>query len=74
MIHQFLVRLGLRQPNAAQLLHRELSAIELTLVLRCQEILNLYNEMDQLRVNHDEVRLKLEQWQAKPLKSFQLAR
>lgn len=73
MFHQLLIRLGVREPNGAKLLHRELSAIELTLARRNQEIHCLYNEMDRLRDQRDEVRLKLDQWSEHKPRSFRLA-
>ena len=65
--------MGVREPNGAKLLHRELTAIELQMAYRNQEILNLYNEMDQLRDQRDEVRLKLDQWAERKPGSFRLA-
>jgi hypothetical protein len=73
MIHHLLIRLGLREPNAAKMLHRELTAIELKLAYRNQQILNLYDEIEQLRDQRDEVKLKLDQWVQRRPKSFRLA-
>lgn len=73
MINQVLHRLGLGQPNGARLLHRELNAIELQLAYRNQKILRLYDEMEMLRANRDEVKVKLDQWAERKPKSFRLA-
>lgn len=73
MINNVLIRLGLREPNGARLLHRELSAIELQLAYRNQHIVRLYDEMDMLRDNREEVRMKLDQWAERKPRSFRIA-
>jgi hypothetical protein len=65
--------LGGSKPTSQRLLHQELQAIELQLVHRNETILSLYNEMEQLRARRDVCKLKLRQWQGKPLKSFHVA-
>lgn len=74
MIKQLLQRWqGSNKPRSQRLLHQELQAIELQLVRRNEAILSMYNDMDQLRARRDVCKLKLRQWQGKPLKSFQVA-
>lgn len=65
--------LGRSKPKSQRLLHQELQAIELQLVHRNESILNLYAEMEQLRARRDVCKLKLRQWQGKPLRSFHVA-
>ena len=74
MIHQLLTRIGWSKPNGERLLYQELAAIELTLALRNQEIVNLYKEMDRLRDSRDEVKFKLDQFSARKYKRMSLAR
>lgn len=73
MIHQVLVNLGLRKPRSTELLLRELTAIELKLAYRNQELLRLYDELDRLRQDRAEIQLKLKQWDERKPKSFRLA-
>jgi hypothetical protein len=73
MFHQLLLRLGLRRPRCTQMLLREITAIELKLAYRNQQLLRLYDEMEQLRQDRAEIQLKLDQWAERKPKSFRLA-
>ena len=73
MINRIKVWLDRSEPSSQRLLHQEVQAIELQLVHRNEAILTMYNEMDQLRARRDVCKLKLRQWQGKPIKSFHVA-
>jgi hypothetical protein len=73
MIDQLKAWLGIDTRSGQVRLHQELAAIELTLALRNQQILTLYKEMDQLRDQRDELKLKLDQFELARAKSFRLA-
>ncbi|MEZ4530558.1 MAG: hypothetical protein R2855_05955 [Thermomicrobiales bacterium] len=73
MINRMKDWLDRSEPSSQRLLHQEVQAIELQLVHRNEAILTMYNEMDQLRARRDVCKLKLRQWQGKPLKSFHVA-
>ncbi len=73
MINRIKAWLDRSEPSSQRLLHQEVQAIELQLVHRNEAILTMYNEMDQLRARRDVCKLKLRQWQGKPLKSFHVA-
>ena len=73
MINRIRAWLDRSEPSSQRLLHQEVQAIELQLVHRNEAILTMYNEMDQLRARRDVCKLKLRQWQGKPLKSFHVA-
>lgn len=74
MIHQLLVRIGWFKPSAEMMLHRELSAIELTLAMRSQHVQVIYKEMDVLRDQKEQIKCKLDQFAERKNRSFQLAR
>jgi hypothetical protein len=73
MINRFMTWLDRDKRSGQVRLHQELAAIELTLALRDQQILNLYKEMDQLRDQRDELKCKLDQFELARAKSFRLA-
>jgi hypothetical protein len=73
MINRFMTWLDRDKRSGQVRLHQELAAIELTLALRNQQILNLYKEMDQLRDQRDELKCKLDQFELARAKSFRLA-
>jgi hypothetical protein len=74
MMHQLLSWIGWEKPSAELRLHQELSAIELTLAFRSQEVYRLYKEMDVLRDQKEEIKCKLDQYAERKPKIFQLAR